>query len=430
MAVTVKISRRLYNQLYYQFLKAQQRVQIFFGGSSSGKSVFVAQRCIEDLMRGNRNYLCVRQTRTSLADSVLNELIRVIDRYNLKSLFNINESRLKITCANGYQAICRGLDDPEKIKSVVPKKGALTDIWVEEATETQKDSIKNIVKRLRGKAAGLRKRLTLTFNPILQSHWIYKDFFGKWIDGEQVQRTRDQLIVHSTYKDNRFLERDDIRALEDESDSYFYDVYTLGKWGVLGDIIFKNWTTADLKNDDISKTFDSFRYGLDFGFSNDPTAFNGLYYHKASRTLYVVDEWSDKEVTNRQIAEALKPRVNGNGSNVICDSAEPKSIKELNNYGLPSIGAKKGPDSILHGIQWLKQQNIVIDNSCVNTKRNFQQYHWKKNKLGEVLNVPVDKYNDHIDDIRYACEDLMMIPENFEIVSGDSAAAADEWNFE
>jgi phage terminase large subunit len=144
---------------------------------------------------------------------------------------------------------------------------------------------------------------------------------------------------------------------------------------------------------------------LDFGYTNDPTAFNSIYYHRATRSLYIIKEWNAKGCTNDQIAQALKPMVNGGC--VVCDSAEPKSVAELNNHQLNSRGAAKGKDSVLHGIQWLQQQNIFIDERCQNTINDFQGYHWKKDKGGDSINIPSDQFSHHPDAVRYACEDLV-----------------------
>lgn len=126
-----------------------------------------------------------------------------------------------------------GLDDVQKIKSITPKKGVITDIWIEEATECDENDIKELTKRLRGITKGIKKRITLTFNPILRSHWIFKKYFGNFGDDDKEYRDENLLIQKTTYKDNRFLEQDDIDDLEDETDEYFYQVYTLGNWGVL-----------------------------------------------------------------------------------------------------------------------------------------------------------------------------------------------------
>ena len=413
------------NAVYHEILDAPQSLQILFGGSSSGKSRFEAQRCIYDLLRGSRNYLITRKVQKHLRGSVFKELNQVIRGQDLTPYFKINQTELTLTClANGFQAVCVGLDDPEKIKSVVPEKGVYTDAWLEEATELTEDDYRQIQRRMRGKA-GVPKRITLTFNPILKSHWIAQRWFKDWADDEKKREAEDHLILKTTYKDNRFLDSFELNVLENEQDEYTYQVYTLGQWGVLGDVIFTNYEIKDLHNDPIRETFDIFRNGLDFGYANDPTAFNRLYYHRATKKLYVLAEWTAKGITNDRIAQAIKPALNGDY--VVCDSAEPKSIAELNNHGLRATGARKGKDSVSHGLQWLKQQKIVIDKNCVNTINNFQQYHWKKDKDGQSMNVPIDKYNDHIDAIRYACEDLMFDSSGIDIVATDSILAGADY---
>ncbi len=393
------------NDKYKAYLDADNWLQIFFGGSSSGKSVFLAQRTVRDILRGGRNYLIIRNISNTLRDSVFNEIRKVITEWEVKDQFTIRITDMLITCKNGYQIIFKGLDDVEKLKSITPEKGVITDVWIEEATETKETDVKQLLKRLRGGDEGLTKRITLSFNPINKTHWIYKSYFTEYIEG-QVLNTEALLIVHSTYKDNRFLTKQDIQFLENEQDEYFYNVYTLGKWGVLGNIIFKNWIMKDIKADPVFQTFDAFRHGLDFGYSNDPTAYNKLFYHRATKTLYITDEIHKRGITNDLIAEEIKPYC---GKDIVtCDSAEPKSIDELRKYGINARGALKGKDSINFGIQWLQQQRIIIDITCQETKNNFEQYHWQKNKDGEVLNVPADKDNDHIDDIRYAMEDLAL----------------------
>lgn len=425
-AVTVEIHDEVFNEVYVPFLNAQQRIQILFGGSSSGKSRFSAQRCIEDLLGGGRNYLVTRAVGNTLRSSVFNELQQVIDAYGVQGLFKINKSEMTITCVNEYQIILKGLDDPEKIKSIVPRRGVITDIWIEEATEISEDSFNNLRKRLRGEVAeGITKRILLTFNPILRTHWIFKRWFQDWADDEVLRETHDLLILKTTYIDNAFITQDDIDDLLKEKNKYYRDVYTHGKWGVLGDVIFENWQIKDILNDPIRKTFDIHRHGLDFGFSNDPTAYNQMYYHRATRTLYIFGEWAALGVTNDEIAAELKPGLNGDY--LVCDSAEPKSIAELNNHGCSAIGAQKGKDSVNHGIQWLQQQNIIIDKRLINTINNFTQYQWQKDKDGNSLNKPVDKFNDHIDAIRYALEDLMLLDENTEIVTGISTANQADW---
>ena len=422
----VEFRKDIFNPVYYPFLDDQTRTQIFFGGASSGKSIFtIGQRVLYDLLKGGRNYLCCRNTARTVRASVFNELTKAISKYSLNELFKINRSDKEITCINGYQILTTGLDDVEKVKSTTPAKGVLTDILVEEATECAEADVGQLALRLRGESHGIKKRITLVFNPILKSHWIYKKYFKGWTDDKNIYRDDNLVILKTTYKDNDFLEQDDINALESETDEYRYNVYTLGKWGVLGGIVFSNWSVKDLLNDPIYKTFDIFHNGLDFGFTNDPTAFNRMYYHRATKHLYIIGEWHAKGVTNDEIAIPLQPILNGDS--VTCDSAEPKSIVELNNYGLNAIGARKGKDSITHGIQWLQQQTITIDRSCQHTINEFEQYHWQKDKYGDDTGKPIDKYNHHIDAIRYGCEELMLQGETEVELIGETASSMADW---
>jgi phage terminase large subunit len=213
--------------------------------------------------------------------------------------------------------------------------------------------------------------------------------------------TASLSILKTWYIHNRFLTPDDIADLENETDPYFRDVYTFGKWGVLGDVIFKNWEVRDLS--DLIPTFDNLRFGLDFGFSSDPAALVCSHYDKARKTIYIFNEFYERGLTNDMLADGIRPFVNYR--RIIGDSSEPKSIQELRNSGIDAIGARKGPDSIMHGIQWLQQHTIIIDSRCINTRNEFQQYQWQRDKDGNAIRRPVDKNNHIIDALRYAYED-------------------------
>jgi phage terminase large subunit len=167
------------NDVYLPYMECTSRTQIYFGGSSSGKSVFLAQRPIIDISKGGRNYLIVRQIGRTIRGSVSMELQKVINSSGAAGAFNVNKTDGTITnIKTGNQIIFSGLDDVEKLKSITPAKGAITDIWVEEATETSRDSVKQLIKRQRGGDKGTPKRLTMSFNPILKTHWIYQDYFA------------------------------------------------------------------------------------------------------------------------------------------------------------------------------------------------------------------------------------------------------------
>jgi len=405
--INVNIPKSAFNTTYLPYIENQARVQIFFGGASSGKSKFViGQRTVYNLLQGGHNYLICRQTKTSIRGSVATEIQKVIEEWGLHDLFSVNKTDGTVTCENGYQAVFAGLDDVEKLKSITFKKGVLTDIIVEEATETQKNSIKQLMKRQRGKVAdGIKKTITLLFNPIMKTHWIFSEYFSSlgWADDQKEYTSEKLTILKTTYKDNRFLEQEDIDDLENETDDYFKNVYTLGNWGVLGDVIFTNWRIEDLSG--MQDQFTNRRNGLDFGFSSDPAAMPVTHYDKTRKTIYIFRELYETGLTNDILASRITELIGDD--RVVCDSAEPKSIQELTNHGVRAAGAKKGKDSVTFGIDWLKQQTIIVDKACVNTQNELSQYHWKKDAGGNSLKIPVDKNNHLIDALRYAYEDEM-----------------------
>lgn len=400
--VTITTQIRV-NDVYEPHIKNHARTQIFYGGSSSGKSWFLAQRCVHDILMGGRNYLVCRQVARTIRSSVFQQIERVIREAGLLKYFQINKSDMTMTCtANGYQILFAGLDDVEKIKSIVPAVGVITDIWVEEATETERGDVMDLYKRQRGGDEQTPKRMTLSFNPILQSHWIYTEWFAgiAWADDQTEHKTDELSILKTTYRNNKFLTEQDRRDLENERDKYRYDVYTLGNWGILGHVIFTNWRVEDLSG--MRDQFTEHRNGLDFGFSVDPSALWVAHYDRRHKRICVYDELYQRGLTNDLLAVEVKKII---GSDmVVCDSAEPKSIAELRRYGINAHGAAKGKDSVLYGYQWLQQQEIVIDKRCVNAKNEISTAHWMEDAGGNAILKPSGK-NDHlIAAARYAHE--------------------------
>jgi phage terminase large subunit len=403
----------LINKVYQPFLLAEQTRQIFFGGSSSGKSVFLAQRCVLDILQG-RNYLICRNVAKTIGKSVWNEVIKAIYQMKLQDCFNIGKSEMVITAKNnGKQILFVGLDDVEKVKSITPLSGALTDIWIEEATEVEYDDYKQLEKRIRGLSKH-KKRIILSFNPIYQTHWIFREFFGSWQDNKNLLSTDELLILKTTHVDNEFLTDGDHFALLKEKNEYYRNVYTFGNWGVLGDTIYKNWRVEDLSEivdlgsgnkKKLYDTFDNIRNGLDFGFSDDPAAVIRLHLDKLHNKIYVFKELYERGLTNSLLAAEAKKIVFG--ERVTCDCSEPKSIQELKGYGINAVGALKGADSVNFGIQWIQGYEIIVDSHCQNFKNEITTYQWRKDKDGNSIKQPIDKNNHLMDAMRYALENDM-----------------------
>lgn len=224
--INVQISKKVFNDKYLPYLDNEDRYLLFYGGGSSGKSYFIVERYVKKLLSQKMNLLVVRQTGNTNRDSTFALFKQVISQWGVSSLFDITD--LRIRCQNGNEVIFRGLDDTEKIKSTTFENGELTDIWVEEATECFEEDINQLKVRLRGGKS--KKQMVLSFNPVNINHWIKRHF----IDSKLA------TVCHSTYKDNKFLTKDDIEALESfkDTDPYYYNVYCLGLWGVLGKTFF------------------------------------------------------------------------------------------------------------------------------------------------------------------------------------------------
>ncbi|HBF7900763.1 PBSX family phage terminase large subunit [Clostridioides difficile] len=404
MAINLEINPNIFNPIYLKHqLNNNNRYQIYFGGSSSGKSFSLAQRTVLDVFKGNRNYLIVRNVQSTLKRSCLNEITKAISNFKLNEYFQVNKTDMIITCKlNNKQILFCGLDDVEKVKSITPIDGVITDIWVEEATETDYKAVKQLDKRLRGKSKVV-KRLTLSFNPILKDHWLYTEYFDIWEDDKQYVEKDNVSILKTTYKDNKFLAEDDIKALENESDKYYYEVYTLGNWGVLGAVIFKNWRVEDFS--DIESTFDNFRHGIDWGFADDPFAYVKSHYDRMRRKLYICDEIEAVGLLNREAAPLVSKKANRDL--VICDNASPKDIAEFSDLRVNAVSARKGAGSIEYGIKFLQGLEIIIHPRCQNFKNEINKYKYKEDKNGNILPIAVDKDNHLIDALRYSLENDM-----------------------
>ena len=230
MNVDIKISKKVFNDVYLPYLDNDDRYIVFYGGGSSGKSYFIAQMLIYRLIHPTRfNLLVVRQTGDTNRRSTFPLLKQVVSNWNLSEYFKVNESDMRIKCRlTGNEVAFAGLDDVEKIKSITFENGELTTIWIEEATECQEADINQLKVRLRGGKS--KKQMILSFNPINIQHWIKKHFIDSGL----------ATVCFSTYKDNKFLTDDDRKALEDLklNDEYTYEVYCLGKWGILGKTVF------------------------------------------------------------------------------------------------------------------------------------------------------------------------------------------------
>lgn len=380
----------LFNLLLRELINAKTRFVINYGGAGSGKSFSQTQHEIIKCLQKKEKLLVIRKVSTTLKDSVISLFISILNSWGLSDFYTENKTTQFIRFSNGSEILFKGMDDPEKIKSIA----GITRIWIEEASELKQEDFQQLNLRLRGRE-GLQ--ITLTFNPIDEEHWIKKYFFDS---PEISDRT---TIIKTTYKDNKFIDEDYKHELESYQfiDKNYYKIYCLGDWGGITEgRIFPIWEQVDNFPE-----LDGFWFGLDFGYSNDPTAIIKTIRWK--ERVYIDEICYQNGLTNGDIAQLLKS--NGYSCElVICDSAEPKSIEELRRLGINAIEAVKGQGSIMAGIDFLKRQKILVTAKSLNIIKENRYYQYKELPANRQTgtkkfdNAPKDFMNHAMDAVRYA----------------------------
>ena len=391
---------------YRDYWNFKGRFRICKGSRASKKSKTTALNFIVRIMKYKEaNLLVVRKTYATLKDSCFTELMWAIETLGVSKYFDIKLSPLEITYLPTNQKIYfRGLDDPLKITSITVLKGVLCWLWIEEAYEIDKEEDFEILQEsIRGVVPnGLFKQITLTFNPWNEKHWIKKRFFD-------CEKDEDILAITTNYLINEWLDKSDMKMFEDmkKNNPRRYQVAGLGEWGVSDGLVYENFYEMDFNIEDISiKEGVVSIFGLDFGYTNDPTAlFCGLVDTKL-KEIYVFDELYKKALTNFKIYEEIL-KLGYNKEVIVADSAEPKSIEELRELGLERIRpAKKGKDSLNNGIQFIQDFKIIIHPRCKNFLNEICNYTWCKDNRGRSINTPIDDFNHLLDAMRYAVQSI------------------------
>lgn len=405
------------NRIFKEPDQSHKRYVVMKGSAGSGKSVDTAQHYILRLMSDpGRNLLCVRKSDVTNRDSTFAELQGAIFRMfgeQYKKYWYINSSDMRLECiANHNQIFFRGVNDEkqrEKLKSIAVKRGKLTDVWIEEATELTQNDFEIIDDRLRGELPkGQFYQIRMTFNPVSSSHWIKKHFFDR--------ADPDVFTHHSTYKDNRFIDEAYYRRMErrKEIDPDGYRIYGLGEWGEVGGLILTNYI---VENFDISpEHFDYMVNAQDFGF-NHADCIGEVGFKDGE--LYLCREIYVFEKDTSEIIQMANDKGFRKDLTMWCDSAEPDRIKMWKKAGYKARGVKKEPNSVRAQIDYLKLHKIHIHPSCTNTIKEIRQWKWKKNeKTNEYLDEPVNFFDDAMAMLRYSIEEERKPKARLNILTG------------
>lgn len=396
---------------YGTFWRFKGRYRVCKGSRASKKSKTTALNNITRLMEyPQANLLCVRKTYRTLKDSCFTELKWAIHRLGVDAWWDIKESPLEMTYKpTGQKILFRGLDDPLKVTSITVEVGVLCWLWIEEAYEISSEAdFDTLDESIRGEVPpGLFKQITLTFNPWNEHHWIKHRFFDAVPDP-------DILAMTTNYTCNEWLDAADKKVFETmkRNNPRRYRVAGLGDWGIVEGLVYENWEERLFSIDEVRKTPGiKSAFGLDFGYTNDPTAlFCGLI-DTSSKTLWVFDEIYKPGMSNEDIAAAVTEAGYAK-ERIRADSAEPKSIDRLYALGLAHIRrARKGKDSINNGIDFIQDYKIFIHPRCTNFLTEIGNYTWDTDtKTGKKLNRPIDDFNHLMDAMRYALEEYSTGP--------------------
>ena len=392
---------------YGAFWRFRGRYRVLKGSRASKKSKTCGLYYITKLMQHqDANLLVVRKTGRTLQDSCYRELKWAINRLGVDRWWRCNLSPLEITyIPTGQKIYFRGLDDPLKVTSITVDTGALCWLWIEEAYEITKESDFDILdESIRGQTPpGLWKQITLSFNPWNEKHWIKKRFFD-------APPSPDILAMTTNYMCNEWLDDADRRLFEDMKVNrpQRYRVAGLGEWGIVDGLIYEDWREEPFDIQEIrQRPGIKAGFGLDFGYSVDPSALCCFFIEEETRTIYVYDELYQKQLTNQQLYNKIEA-MGYRKERIVADSAEPKSIDELRTLGMSNIRpARKGPDSISHGIQLLQNYHVVIHPRCVNFITEISNYTWAEDKNGNKISQPIDEMNHLMDAWRYGCSEIL-----------------------
>jgi len=377
---------------FYPLLEAEDRYLVMAGGRGSGKSEFAARKLfIRCMNEGGHRFLVLRKVRKTAHESTLRVMRTLLADQGIDYQHDKTHQILSFPSSAGLpnEILFDGLDEPEKIKSI---KG-LTGVWIEEATEFTERDFLEVDLALREQCEHY-KQIMLTFNPDESlAPWLKKRFFP-----DDPKNKDARAYTHgSTIEDNPIdaMRLEYLAALDAIPDETAKLIYRFGIWAAPKGQIYKWPVVASLP-----PNCDEIIYGLDFGYSVNPSALVRI--HRKADELYVEELIYENKLTNQDLGMKMRNLDIRPLDYVYADSAEPKSIDEINSMGFNVLPAPKGADSVRAGIDFLRSQKIFVLEGSSNVIKELSTYKWKVDKNDEPVPEPV-KFNDHaLDAIRYA----------------------------
>ncbi len=390
---------------YDEFWNCEKRYRVLKGGKGSKKSSTTALNFIYRIMKyPGSNLLVVRQVMNTHRDSTFAQLKWAQEKLGVSHLWKNTVSPMEMVyIPTGQKIIFRGFDDVLKLASATVPNGYLNFVWIEEAFEIsdEADFEKLDLSVPRGKLEPpLYKQTTLTFNPWSGEHWLKRRFFDR--PGPLVATFSTNYLI------NEFLDETDKAVFErmKKTNARRYEVAGLGNWGIAEGLVYENWSVGRKEIPESERYKWKSFFGLDYGYTNDPTGFVGFMANPIDRELYIFCEFCKKRMLNCDIANEIK-RLGFSKERIRADCAEPKSNDDLRRMGIGRITPSvKGRDSILNGIAAINEYRITVNPDCVNMIRELSTYVYDERTGDGGLKMPKDSDNHLCDAMRYAFYDV------------------------
>ena len=363
------------------------------GSAGSSKSYTITQKLIIRACSQQIKILVCRRYGTTIRNTVFATFKEILNKWKLTPYVKINESDFRIRFCNGSEIIFLGLDDEAKLLSL----NNIGTVFVEEAYEVPQNMVEQLNLRMRGNVQN--QQIILAWNPISRSSWLFKFSVE--------QPPANSIFIHSTYKDNPFLSKEYIEALEElyVRNPQKARIFCDGQWGVDAEgLVFQNWKVEEFDPLELSATGLEHRCGCDFGFIDPSTIIPSLY-DKENGKIYIYDEFYKSGCQLDTLYEAMV-QMNLTKTKIYMDNAEPRSIDYFRRKGINAQPCLKGAGSVNSRIAFLQNNQIIIHPKCKNVIMEFENFSYEKTKDGTYKDTFTHQYSHSIDGLGYAYSDI------------------------
>ena len=402
--INLQLNKSLFVPKFYPLLfDYSHRWELYMGSAGSAKSYFITQKLIIRGLNEKIKILVCRRYGTTLRNSCFALFKEILNKWKIINLCNVNNSNMIITLPNGSEIIFLGLDDETKLLSI----SGITCVFVEEVFEVPKDIVEQLNLRLRG--GSKNKQILMAWNPININSWLYS--FTKNLP-------EDAIYIHSTFRDNPFLDAQYIKQLESlyKTNPAKARVFCDGEWGVNPEgLVLTNWTKQEFDPMELAQTLEH-RAGMDLGWVDKSAIIDSLY-DRENKTIYVFNEFYKSGCQLSELATKIK-EMNLQKCKIRVDAAEPRSIQYFKNEGINATPCSKGNDSVKAGLMFLQDHKIIVHPKCNNLITELENFSYIKSKItGEWTDDTTHEFSHAIDALRYAYSDIYAAPRTAKTIS-------------